>query len=250
MGNEEPPRRRRPGDPPTDRERAIIHVIETYAQRHGCAPSNREIADQAGLASVSTVSYHLQRLKADGWVTYDSRRPRTVTVLRPGPQATPSAGRVRRAPGGTRARAGQPRRATRREKISWVPVVGRIAAGIPILAEQSIEAYWPLPREIVGADEGLFMLKVVGDSMTGAGIFADDLVVIRPIFEPPHNGDVVAAVVDGIEPEGTVKTYKRIGEQVWLMPHTLNPAHTPIPGDKAKFAGKVVAVLRQVGKAL
>jgi repressor LexA len=244
MGNAEPPGRRRPGDAPTGRQRTIIQVIETYAQQQGCAPSNRDIAERAGLVSPSSVSHHLRKLRESGWVTYEDGRPRTVRVLRSGPQATRSAGQVRRASGGTRARAGQPQRAMRREKIAWVPVVGRIAAGIPILAEQSIEAYWPLPREVVGAEEGLFMLKVAGDSMTGAGIFPGDLVVIRAIFEPPHNGDVVAAVVDGIEPEGTVKTYQKIGRRVWLMPH--NSAHTPIPGDKAKFAGKVIAVLRQV----
>jgi repressor LexA len=131
-----------------------------------------------------------------------------------------------------------------REKVAWVPVAGRIAAGTPILAEQSIEDYWPVPKELVGADEGLFMLRVVGDSMTGVGINPGDLVVIRPLFEAPRNGDIVAATVDGIEPEGTVKTYMKMGRRVWLMPH--NPAHTPILGEKAEFAGKVIAVLRQV----
>ena len=231
-------------DVPTGRQRTIIRAIETYVKQNGCSPSNRDIADRAGLVSPSSVSHHLRKLRDAGWVSYEDGCPRTVRVLRPVPQATRPAGQVRRASGRTRPRAGQPQRATQREKIAWVPVVGRIAAGIPILAEQSIEDYWPLPKEIVGAEEGLFMLKVAGDSMTGAGIFPGDLVVIRPIFEPPRNGDIVAAVVDGIEPEGTVKTYQKLGGQVWLMPH--NPAHTPVPGDKAKFAGQVIAVLRQV----
>jgi len=244
--NAEPPGRRRPGDALTGRQRTIIQAIETYVQQHGCSPSNRDIGEGAGLVSPSSVSHHLRKLRDAGWVSYEDGHPRTVTVLRSGPQVTRSAGQVRRASGGTRPRAGQPQRAMRREKIAWVPVVGRIAAGIPILTEQSIEDYWPLPKDIVGAEEGLFMLKVVGDSMTGAGIFPGDLVVIRPIFEPPHNGDIVAAVVDGIEPEGTVKTYQKFGRQVWLMPH--NPVHTPIRGDKAKYAGKVIAVLRQVRK--
>jgi repressor LexA len=237
-------RRRGRGKVPTGRQRKIIQAIEVYAQEHGCAPSNREIAERAGLASPSSVIHHLRQLRAAGLVSYDDGCPRTVTVSRPGLRATRPADQARRTSGGPRPRAGQPPRDTRWEKVAWVPVAGRIAAGSPILAEQSIEDYWPLPREIVGADEGVFMLKVVGDSMTGAGIFPGDLVVIRPLFEAPGNGDIVAATVDGLEPEGTVKTYKKMGGQVWLMPH--NPAHTPIPGKKAEFAGKVIAVLRQV----
>lgn len=244
MGNAEPPSRRRPSDAPTGRRDKIIQVIEAYAREHGCSPSNRDIAELAGLASPSSVSHHLQKLRDAGLVSYDDGRPRTVAVVRPGPRATRPADQARRASGGTRPRAGQPRRAFRQEKIAWVPVVGRIAAGRPILAEQSIDDYWPLPKEVVGADEGLFMLKVAGDSMTGVGIFPGDLVVIRPLFEPPRNGDIVAAAVDGVEPEGTVKTYQKTGRRVWLMPH--NPVHTPIPGDKARFFGKVIAVLRQV----
>ena len=240
----EPRPRRRPRDVPTARQRTIVQVIEAYMREHGCSPSNRDIADQAGLASPSSVNHHLRKLRDAGLVSYDDGCPRTVTVSRPGLRAARPADQARRTSGSPRPRAGQPRKDARREKIAWVPVAGRIAAGGPILAQQSIEDYWPLPREVVGADEGLFMLKVVGDSMTGAGIFPGDLVVIRPLFQAPHNGDIVAATVEGIEPEGTVKTYQKIGRRVWLMPH--NPAHTPIPGDKAEFAGKVIAVLRQV----
>ena len=229
---------------PSRRQRTIIQVIEEYAREHGCSPSNRDIADRAGLASVSSVSRHLRILRAAGLVSYDDRRPRTVTVSRPSQRATRPADQARRAPGGTRPKASQPQRNTRREKVVWVPVAGLIAAGGPILAQQSIDDYWPLPKEIVGTEEGLFILKVVGDSMIGVGIFPGDMVVIRPLFQTPHNGDIVAATIDDIEPEGTVKTYKKIGRQVWLMPH--NPAHTPIPGGRAKFAGKVIAVLRQV----
>jgi repressor LexA len=97
---------------------------------------------------------------------------------------------------------------------------------------------------VVGAEDGLFILKVVGDSMTGAGIFSGDWVVVRELFDKPKSGDIVAALLDGHEVEGTVKTYKKVKRRVWLMPH--NPAHTPIPGDNAIIRGKVVAVLRQV----
>jgi repressor LexA len=122
---------------------------------------------------------------------------------------------------------------------SYVPVVGRIAAGGPILAEQAIEDVFPLPKEIVG--EGtLFLLKVVGDSMIDAAITDGDWVVVRqqPVAD---NGDIVAAMIDG---EATVKTFKRKDGHVWLMPH--NAAYEPIPGDEAVVLGRVVTVLRKL----
>jgi repressor LexA len=240
----EPSRRRRRDEIPTDRQRKIVQVIEAHFREHGCSPSNREIAEQAGLASTSSVSHHLRKLRDAGLVSYDDGHPRTVTVSPPARRATRSAGQTRRTTGGTRPRAGQPRRDARPEKVAWVPVVGRIAGGAPILAQQSIEDYWPLPKEVVGPEEGLFMLRVAGDSMIGVGIFPGDLVVIRPLFEAPRNGDIVAATVDGVEPEGTVKTYLKVGRRVWLMPH--NTGHLPVSGEKAEFAGKVIAVLRQI----
>jgi repressor LexA len=208
----------------TWRQRQILQVINDYTAVHGCSPSSREIAQGVGLASPASVAYHLRQLRAAGLVTYDDRSPRTVKVLRPGSQEIT----VPEKP----------------EEMIWVPVAGQIAAGSPILAQQSIEGYWALPRELVGPGEGLFLLKIVGDSMTGVGIFDGDLVVIHPLLQPPRDGDIVAATVDGVEPEGTVKTYRKVGRQVWLMPH--NPAYVPIPGDKAQIAGKVTAVLRRV----
>ena len=129
-------------------------------------------------------------------------------------------------------------------QVVWVPIVGRIAAGRPILAQESIQERMPLPRDVVGSEEGLFILEVAGDSMTGVGIFPGDWVVVRRLFQTPQDGDIVAATIDGVELEGTVKTYKRMGREVWLMPQ--NPGYTPIPGGRARFAGKVVAVLRKV----
>jgi repressor LexA len=123
-----------------------------------------------------------------------------------------------------------------------VPLVGRIAAGGPILAEQSVEDAFSLPRQLVG--EGtLFVLKVVGDSMINAAIADGDWVVVRQQPDA-ENGDIVAATIDGAEVEGTVKTLKRADGHVWLMPH--NPAYVPILGDDATIVGKVVAVLRRV----
>ena len=120
-----------------------------------------------------------------------------------------------------------------------MPVLGRIAAGGPILAEQAVEDVFPLPRELVG--EGtLFMLQVKGDSMIDAAICDGDWVVVRQ--QPTaNNGDIVAAMIDG---EATVKTYRRRDGHVWLMPQ--NPAFDPIPGDDATILGRVVAVLRRI----
>jgi repressor LexA len=118
-------------------------------------------------------------------------------------------------------------------------VVGRIAAGGPVLAEQAVEDVFPLPKEIVGAGS-LFLLRVAGDSMIEAAITDGDWVVVRqqPSVE---NGDIVAAMIDG---EATVKTFKRRDGHVWLLPH--NPAYEPIPGDEATVLGRVVAVLRRL----
>jgi repressor LexA len=126
--------------------------------------------------------------------------------------------------------------------VAQVPLVGRIAAGGPILAEQSIEDVFSLPRQLVGEGK-LIMLKVVGDSMINAAITDGDWVVVR-LESDVENGDIVAATIDGVEVEGTVKTLKRSDGHVWLMPH--NPIYAPILGDNAAIVGKVVAVLRRV----
>ncbi|MNW55857.1 LexA repressor [compost metagenome] len=122
---------------------------------------------------------------------------------------------------------------------SYVPVVGRIAAGGPILAEQVVEDVFPLPRQLVGDGE-LFLLRVSGDSMIDAAICDGDWVVVRrqPVAE---NGEIVAAMIDG---EATVKTFKRIDGHVWLMPH--NEAYRPLSGDDAQVLGRVVSVLRSL----
>ncbi|MEI6109279.1 MAG: transcriptional repressor LexA, partial [Actinomycetes bacterium] len=122
---------------------------------------------------------------------------------------------------------------------AYVPLVGRIAAGGPILAEQAVEEIFPLPKSLVG-DGDLFMLKVAGDSMIDAAICDGDFVVIRRQASC-ENGDIVAALLDD---EATVKTFKKRDGHVWLMPH--NPAYEPILGDHATIMGKVVSVLRKV----
>jgi repressor LexA len=214
----------------TWRQRKVLQVIRESVQKRGYPPSMREIGEAVGLTSTSSVSYQLSTLQNKGYLRRDAGRPRTVEVRLPGHPA------VRPEPGFDEDEL--PMDITSQE-AAYVPVVGRIAAGGPILAEESIEDIFPLPRALVG--EGtLFLLKVVGDSMMNAGIVDGDWVVVRqqPVAE---NGDIIAAMIEG---EATVKTFKRSGNHVWLMPH--NPAYTPIPGEEAEILGRVVAVLRRV----
>ena len=228
----------------TWRQRKILRAIDNHVAVKRCSPSNREIAEAADLKSASSVNHHLKQLKAAGFVTYDEGSPRTVRVLWPAKRAGGPTERAGETPGDTPPGAGPTPGDMRSQKVVWVPIVGQVAGGNPIPPLESVEERFPLPREVVGAEKGLFILKVVGDSMTGAGIFSGDWVVVRELFDKPRNGDIVAALIDGFEEEGTVKTYKKVNRRVWLMPH--NPAHTPIPGDNAMIRGKVVAVLRQV----
>jgi repressor LexA len=175
------------------------------------------------------VAHQLSVLQKKGWLRRDPNRPRALDVRLPGdsPHVVPTAVEVGL---GEDVQTPAP---------TYVPLVGRIAAGGPVLAEQAVEDVFPLPRELVG--EGtLFMLKVAGDSMVEAAICDGDWVVVRqqPTAE---NGEIVAAMIDG---EATVKTYKRRDGHVWLLPH--NPAYEPIPGDDATVLGRVVSVLRRV----
>jgi repressor LexA len=130
------------------------------------------------------------------------------------------------------------------QEAAYVPLVGRIAAGGPIIAEQRVEDVFPLPKQLVGEGEH-FLLKVSGDSMINAAITDGDWVVVRAQPDA-ENGEIVAAMVEGGGPEGeaTVKTFKKSDGHVWLMPH--NPVYAPILGDEATILGKVVAVLRRV----
>ena len=159
-------------------------------------------------------------------------RPRTVEVRLPGhPAVRPEPGRERE----EEVPSDIPGIDIPSQEAAYVPLIGRIAAGGPILAEQYVEDIFPLPRQLVG--EGtLFLLKVVGDSMINAAIADGDWVVVRQ-QEDAQNGDIVAAMLDG---EATVKTFKRSDGHAWLIPH--NPAYTPILGDEASILGRVVAV--------
>jgi repressor LexA len=213
----------------TARQRKIIQAIEDSLERHGYAPTIREIGEAAGLASTSSVSYQLSVLAKKGYLSRGARQPRTAVVR---PLADPA----------SQQQAEEPRPDIDVPGFARVPLVGRIAAGGPILAEQTIEDIFTLPRQLVG-EGSLIMLKIVGDSMINAAIADGDWVVVRRESDV-ENGDIVAATIDGVEVEGTVKTLKRVDGHVWLMPH--NPVYSPILGDKAAIVGKVVAVLRRV----
>jgi repressor LexA len=223
------PERGEAGDGLTQRQRRVLEVIHDSIERHGYPPSVREIGEAVGLSSASSVAHQLSVLQKKGWLRRDPNRPRALDVRLPG-ESTPAITATAGVPG-----VDEPAMPAAR----YVPVVGRIAAGGPVLAEQAVEDVFPLPRELVG--EGtLFTLKVAGDSMVEAAICDGDWVVVRqqPTAE---NGEIVAAMIDG---EATVKTYKRRDGHVWLLPH--NPAYEPIPGDDATILGRVVSVLRRV----
>jgi repressor LexA len=209
----------RPTEKGNERRRAIVRFARDFGRRAGYPPSLREIAEGVGLA-VSSVSYHLSILERNGVLRRGPGQPRTIV-----PPAEPGWG-----PGHGS------------EQVE-VPLIGQIAAGIPIDAVQLADASYWLPRQLVGHGT-VFMLTVRGDSMTGAGICDGDLVVIRqqPMAE---NGEIVAAQLGGPgTAEATVKTLQRLNGHAWLMPR--NPAYQPIPADDATILGKVVTVVRSV----
>ena len=216
------------GDGLTPRQRRVLETIRDSVERRGYPPSMREIGEAAGLASPSSVSHQLAALERKGYLRRDPHRPRAIEVVAPDALAVPVSPELDETGSGEE-----------RPAPSYVPVVGRIAAGGPILAEQALEDVFPLPRQLVGEGQ-LFLLKVVGDSMIDAAICDGDWVVVRQ-QQVAENGDIVAAMLDG---EATVKTFKRRDGHVWLLPH--NPAFEPIPGDQATVLGRVTAVLRRV----
>ncbi len=217
------------GDGLTARQRTILSVIRNTVQQRGFPPSMREIGDAVGLQSTSSVSHQLAVLEQKGFIRRDPNKPRALDVRSPEDEPVDRAGA-----------AGRRRRAVRRApEAVMVPLIGRIAAGGPILAEQVVEDVFPLPRTLVG--EGtLYLLRVQGDSMVDAAIADGDWVVVR---QQPNadNGEIVAAMIDG---EATVKTLQRRDGHAWLLPH--NEAYSPIPADEATILGRVVAVLRKV----
>lgn len=211
----------------TPRQCKIVQIIEDSVRCNGYGPSLREIAEAVGLASTSSVSYQLSVLEGKGYLSREARRPRTAVL-----------------------RTQVPRRDLGRQEaavrgVAPVPLVGRIAAGRPIYADQNVEDVIPLPRQLVG-EGNLIMLKVVGESMIDAAIADGDWVVVRRESDV-ENGDIVAAMVESetsSDREATVKTFKKVDGHVWLIPH--NPAYSPLMADNAVIIGKVVSVLRRL----
>ncbi len=221
-GRERPQTRRRKSL--SDKQLAILEVIQRSIARHGYPPSMREIGDAVGLKSLSSVTHQLNQLELSGYLRRDPGKTRAMEVLidlpgtaaeNPADTAPPWA-----TPPWSRSSAGSPR-------------------GVPITADQQVEEIFPLPRQLVGKGE-LFMLKVSGDSMIDAAICDGDWVVVRA-QSTAENGEIVAAMLDG---EATVKTFRRRDGHTWLLPR--NSAFEPILGDEAVVLGRVVAVLRTV----
>ncbi|WP_166981599.1 transcriptional repressor LexA [Paramicrobacterium fandaimingii] len=206
----------------SDKQRAILEFIQRTVSQNGYPPSMREIGDAVGLASLSSVTHQLNQLELSGYLRRDPNRPRALEVLIDLPQ-TADIGETSRPVG----------------DATMVPLVGNIAAGVPITAEQQVEEVFPLPRQLVGKGE-LFMLHVKGESMIDAAICDGDWVVVRQ-QATAENGDIVAAMLDE---EATVKVFRQRDGHTWLLPR--NSAYEPILGDHADILGKVVAVLRSV----
>ncbi len=235
------PRRRARKEPRslTPRQKRILESIQRSVNEHGYPPSMREIADTVGLASLSSVTHQLSQLEKMGYLRRDPKRPRAMEVLIPltlndgeeMPELDPASDLTRAPSAVSLAELGSS------SDTAMVPLVGRIAAGGPILAEQTVEDIVPLPRVLTGHGE-LFMLKVSGDSMIDAAICDGDWVVVRRQNDA-SNGDIVAALLDE---EATVKTFRQRDGHTWLLPQ--NTQYEPILGDHAQVMGKVVSVLR------
>ena len=202
----------------TPRQTKILLAIKEAMETNGYPPSMREIGEAAGLSSPSSVKYQLEALESKGWIRRDPSRGRALEVLTPGDERFED---------------------IKPERTHNVPLVGRIAAGGPILAEQNVEELFPLPASLVGEGD-LFMLKVVGDSMIDAAICDGDYVVIRS-QKDANKGEIVAAMIDG---EATVKTFSKKSGQIWLLP--ANDSYQPIDGNQAEILGVVTAVLRSL----
>ena len=219
----------------TIRQKKILETIQRAVASHGYPPSMREIGDTVGLASLSSVTHQLSQLERLGYIRRDPRRPRAMEILKPLTlNDAPVVEAGREAP-----ELSVVTELSTSADTALVPLVGRIAAGGPILAEQTVEDVMSLPRQLVGHGE-LFMLKVAGDSMVDAAICEGDWVVVRR-QQNAQNGDIVAALLDD---EATVKTFRQRDGHTWLLPQ--NSRYEPILGDHAIIMGKVVSVMRSL----
>ncbi len=218
----------------TARQQRILEHLRDFMERRGYPPSMREIGEAVGLTSSSSVAHQLKVLEEKGFVRRDPNRPRALEVFLPEVMAA-----RRSVSSADETSYDETGMGDALPTATYVRMLGRIAAGGPILAEENLETVFPLPQELVGGGE-LFMLEVKGESMIDAAICDGDYVVIKQA-QTAENGEIVAALIDG---EATVKTFQRKGGQVWLLPH--NPAFEPIDGTHATILGKVTAVLRKL----
>jgi repressor LexA len=197
----------------TKRQKEIFEFIRKYLRKYGYPPTVREIGKALGLHSPSTVHAHLAKLEQSGLLRRDPSKPRAIELM-----------------------VGKAKRALRDPGL---PLVGQVAAGQPVLAEENIEEYLEVPT-VIGGESGDYVLKVKGDSMTGAGILEGDYVVVRP-SDTATNGAIVVALIGD---EATVKRYYKERSTVRLQPE--NDAHEPIRSRDVKLLGKVVGVFRSV----
>ena len=217
----------------TQRQLKVLANIKDSIEQRGYPPSMREIGTAVGLTSSSSVAHQLKVLEEKGFLRRDPNRPRALEVFLPEVLA------ARRSMSGEESTFDETGLGDALPTASYVPILGRIAAGGPILAEEQVTDVFPLPKQLVG--EGtLFLLEVAGDSMVDAAICNGDYVVIRQ-EQTADNGQIVAALIEG---EATVKTLQRKDGKVWLLPH--NDAYEPIDGTDATILGVVTAVLRRV----
>jgi len=218
----------------TPRQQRILTALRDAIEQRGYPPSIREIGDLVGLASSSSVAHQLRVLEQKGFIKRDPNKPRALEVFLPELMAARHSISSGDDTGFDVTGIGDAM-----PQATNVPLVGRIAAGGPILAEERVEEIFPLPKTLVG-DGTLFLLEVSGESMIDAAICDGDYVVIRQQPDA-NNGDIVAAMLDG---EATVKTFQRKDGKVWLLPHNEN--YDPIDGTHATILGKVTAVLRRM----
>ena len=211
----------------TSRQQEIYEFVTGYADRHGYPPTVREIGEAVGLASPSTVHAHLANLERAGYLRRDPTKPRALELVgRERPAAEPA----------TVGEAG---------RVRVLPLVGQIAAGGPLLAEENVEDYMAVPEPLSSGVGEEFLLRVRGESMIGAGILSDDYVVVRR-QETAQNGEVVVALVgdDEATEEATVKRFFREDGRVRLQPE--NEALEPLFPEHVRILGKVVGVFRRL----
>ncbi len=213
-----------PFDGLTAKQEQILRFIMESTAMGGYPPSMREIGAKVGLSAISSVSHQLNQLELRGFIRRDENKNRAIEVLIDIPDDNIS----------------DIPHISESDVVS-VPLIGRIAAGVPITAEENVEDRFALPRQIAGkGSSDLFMLEVHGDSMIDAAICEGDWIVVRA-QNTAANGEIVVALLDG---EATVKVFKRTDGQTWLLPR--NSAYDPIDGTHAIIQGKVISVIRAI----